>query len=110
MLNFRNINVKLYHKRLLWLIDFSQEEAPTWPISRGRLGMIHPEESNTVKETLMHVGVSDRVRQAHVHTDSYLNKTLAYPDQYDAAVMAASSRGNQHVEGGCGHYGEAKHS
>lgn len=35
--------VKPYHKRLLWLIDFSQEVAPTLPRSRGRLGMIHPE-------------------------------------------------------------------
>lgn len=40
----------------------------------------------------------------------YLNKALAYPDQYDAAVVAARSWWDQHVEGGRGHYGEAKHS
>lgn len=104
-----SVNVKLYHKRLLWLIDFSQEEAPTWPRSRGRLGMIHPEGHDTVRETIMHGGkVLHTVLQAHVHT--YLNQALAYPDQYDAAVMAASSRWDQHVEGGCGHYGKSKHS
>lgn len=40
----------------------------------------------------------------------YLHKALAYPDQDDAAVMAASGGWNQHVEGGRGHNGEAKHS
>lgn len=35
--------LQLYRKRLLWLIDFSPEEAPTWPRSHGRLDMIHPE-------------------------------------------------------------------
>lgn len=42
--------LKLYHKRLLWLIDFSPEEEPTWPRSRGRLGMIHPEGHKTVRK------------------------------------------------------------
>lgn len=34
---------KTYHKRPSWLIDFSPEEEPTWPRSRGRLGMRHPD-------------------------------------------------------------------
>lgn len=94
----------------MWLIDFFQEEVPTWPRSHGRLGMIHPKGYKTVRETFMHVEtVAHRDPQAHVDI-LYLNKALAYPDQYDTAVMAASSRWNQHVEGGRGHYGKAKHS
>lgn len=100
-----------YHKRLLWLIDFSPAVAPTWPRSRGRLGMIRPEGQNTGRETLVYslLTHSPLKRCAHRNT-LYLNKALAYPDQYDAAVMAASGRWNQHVEGGGGHYGKAEHS
>lgn len=39
----------------------------------------------------------------------YLNKALTYPDQDDAAVVAARSWRDQHVEGGRGHDREAKH-
>lgn len=65
--------VKRYHKRLLWLIDFSREEAPTWPRSRGRLGMIHPEGHSTVRETLTPAVIV-------LHTYMYV-QTHAVPQQ-----------------------------
>lgn len=49
--------------------------------------------------------------QTHTHSPTaYLNKALAYPDQYDTAVVAAGGGWNQHVKRGRGHDGKAKHS
>lgn len=74
--------------------------------------MRHPEGQNTARKTVMYpvTVLQSPATKCAERNMVYLNKTLAYPDQYDAAVMAASSRWNQHVEGGGGHYGEAKHS
>lgn len=72
--------------------------------------MIRPKGQNTVRETPVHVGTVLHRVQMWTKTHIYLYKALAYPDKYDAAVMAASGRWNQHVERGCGHDGKAEHS
>lgn len=113
-----------YHKRLLSLNDFSPEEVPTWPRSRGRLGMIRPEGHHRQQRPGKRFwvggceglgvrrekgrGGGPRGTCAYRHA-LYLNKALTYPDQDDAAVVAARSWRDQHVEGRRGHYCEAKH-